>query len=288
MKTAFKSPSKSKQEVIAAIRECAEKLGHSPSYPALKKMKNITHADFRKNFGTYTRALREAGIEPRGGGHMVGLEHLFKDWAEIVRSLKKTPSLSEYELHSKYSARPLLRRYGTWGNVPRGLREFAERNNLGRTFADLMPFIAEQERNRVVVKHGRVERGEDGTPLTRKPRYLPDRPVYGPPLGPASIANGPINESGVIYLFGTVAARLGFVVMRIQAEFPDCEAFREVEPGRWQPIKIEFEFESRRFAAHGHNAKDCDVIVCWQHNWAECPEHIEVIELQSVIRAMGI
>jgi len=109
MKTAFKTPSKSKQEVIAAIRECAEKLGHSPSYPALKKMKNITHMDFRKNFGTYTRALREAGIEPRGGGHMVGLEHLFKDWAEIVRSLKKTPSLSEYELHSKYSARPLLR-----------------------------------------------------------------------------------------------------------------------------------------------------------------------------------
>src|SRR6476646_2772212 len=89
MKTAFKSPSKSKQEVIAAIRECAEKLGHSPSYPALKKMKNITHMDFRKNFGTYTRALREAGIEPRGGGHMVGLKHLFKDWAEIVRSLKK-------------------------------------------------------------------------------------------------------------------------------------------------------------------------------------------------------
>jgi hypothetical protein len=28
--------------------------------------------------------------------------------------------------------------------------------------------------------------------------------------------------------------------------------------------------------------------VCWQHNWAECPEHIEVIELQSVIRAMGV
>jgi hypothetical protein len=52
-----------------------------------------------------------------------------------------------------------------------------------------------------------------------------------------------------------VAGRLGFVVMRIQAELPDCEAFREVEPGRWQWIKIEFEFESRRFAAHGHNAK---------------------------------
>jgi hypothetical protein len=24
--------------------------------------------------------------------------------------------------------------------------------------------------------------------------------------------------------------------------------------------------------------------VCWLHNWAECPGHLEVIELQSVIR----
>jgi hypothetical protein len=287
MKTACNSPAKSKEEVLTAIRDCAEKLGHSPSYPSLKKMKGITHVDFRKNFGTYTRALRAAGIEPRGGGHMIGLEHLFKDWAEVVRSVKKAPSLSEYELHSKYSARPLMRRYGVWGNVPRGLREFAERNGLEKKYADVMLLIAEQERNRVAVKRTRVARSEDGSPLTQKPKLLQDRPVYGPPLGPASITNGPVNESGVIFLFGMLAARLGFVVMRIQAEFPDCEAMREVEPGRWQRVRIEFEFESRRFLAHKHGAKDCDVIVCWLHNWAECPGHLEVIELQSVIRQIG-
>ena len=91
MKTAFHSPAKSKEEVITAIRECAEKLGHSPSYPSLKKMKGITHMDFRKNFGTYTRALRAAGIEPRGGGHTIGLEHLFKDWAEVAREEDTQP-----------------------------------------------------------------------------------------------------------------------------------------------------------------------------------------------------
>src|SRR5215470_7326428 len=99
MKTAFRSKAKSREEVITAIQLCAEKLGHSPSYPALKKMANITHVDFRRNFGTYTRALRAAGIEPRGGGHRIGLENLFKDWVEITRGLKHTPSLAEYELH---------------------------------------------------------------------------------------------------------------------------------------------------------------------------------------------
>jgi len=28
------------------------------------------------------------------------------------------------------------------------------------------------------------------------------------------------------------------------------------------------------------------VIVCWVHNWPECPKKIEVIELSKVIREM--
>ncbi|HKV93584.1 MAG TPA: hypothetical protein VJW20_13640 [Candidatus Angelobacter sp.] len=36
----------------------------------------------------------------------------------------------------------------------------------------------------------------------------------------------------------------------------------------------------------GHDPKKCDVIVCWVHNWPECPKHIEVIELSKVIREM--
>ena len=41
--------------------------------------------------------------------------------------------------------------------------------------------------------------------------------------------------------------------------------------------RIEFEFESRNFRDHGHPPDGCDIIVCWRHNWAECPEHLEII-----------
>jgi hypothetical protein len=27
-----------------------------------------------------------------------------------------------------------------------------------------------------------------------------------------------------------------------------------------------------------------EIIVCWEHNWPECPEGIEVIELSKVVR----
>jgi hypothetical protein len=42
---------------------------------------------------------------------------------------------------------------------------------------------------------------------------------------------------------------------------------REVARGQWQPVWIEFEFESRNFLLHEHDPKKSDVIVCWVHNW---------------------
>jgi hypothetical protein len=56
-----------------------------------------------------------------------------------------------------------------------------------------------------------------------------------------------------------------------------------VAPGKWQNVWIEFEYESKNFLLHGHDPKKCDVIVCWRHNWKECPEEIEVVELGKII-----
>jgi hypothetical protein len=121
------------------------------------------------------------------------------------------------------------------------------------------------------------------TPLkVTRPKLREDRMVYGPPVGPAAVANGPTNELGVIYLFGTLAERLGFVVTHIQHAFPDCEAMRRVGDDQWQRVLIEFEYESRNFVKHLHDADGCDLIVCWKHNWEECP--VEVVELRAVIR----
>jgi hypothetical protein len=59
--------------------------------------------------------------------------------------------------------------------------------------------------------------------------------------------HGPMNESGVLYLFGTVSERLGFVVTLIQTGFPDCLVLRLVDVDRWQPVRIEFEYEAATF-----------------------------------------
>ena len=56
---------------------------------------------------------------------------------------------------------------------------------------------------------------------------------------------------------------------------------RRAEGGKWQLVPIEFEYESRNFLQHLHDPNGCDLIVCWEHNWPECP--LEVVELRAVM-----
>lgn len=105
----------------------------------------------------------------------------------------------------------------------------------------------------------------------------------GPPFDSSALTNAPMNELGVVFLFGMLAAELGFQVESLRSEYPDCEARRQIQPGKWQRVRIEFEFESRNFPAHRHDPAQCDIIVCWKHNWTHCPPHIEVIELSKIV-----
>jgi hypothetical protein len=43
-----------------------------------------------------------------------------------------------------------------------------------------------------------------------------------------------MKNMGVVYLLGIVSWDLGFVVMRIQEKFPDCEAIRKIDDQHWQ------------------------------------------------------
>ena len=105
----------------------------------------------------------------------------------------------------------------------------------------------------------------------------------GEPFDRSPMTNAPVNELGVMVLFGMVAAGLGLQVESVQGKFPDCMAKRQVAPGKWQHLRIEFEYESKNFKLHGHDPKGCDMIVCWRHNWKDCPAEIEVVELCRLV-----
>jgi hypothetical protein len=272
----------SKEEVIAAIQESAARLGHVPTFTEVRRTMKMSKHEIRKHFLTYANALNQCGLQRTGPGYEVDAKILFQDWAGLVRKLGKLPTMAEYEMYGSYSVRPLIRRYGGWVHVPAGLMEFAREERLEGEWGDVLDVIA---RHKEEEADGRRTSGSTNSRMPR-PRIFKDRPIYGAPMMDMALGLAPTNEMGVVFLFGTVAKGLGFMVIRLQTEFPDCEAFWEVEPGRWQLVRIEFEYESRNFLAHGHKVDDCDVLVCWKNNWEGCP--LQVIELSTVIADIAV
>jgi hypothetical protein len=264
-----------KEEILEAIKKTAEALGRAPSLLELRAAAGVTARNVRKHFVNYTAALKLCGLERGGAGYKAPMDELFKDWAELVRKLGRPPKIVEYDLHGKYSSKPLLNRYGTWGQVPAGLLVLAEQEGWEGEWEDVLEVA--RAHLRAAGKGVRRSRTPNGT--ANKPKILKDRPTYGPPLMRVPLAHGPTNEQGVLFLFGAIAEDLGFLVTHVQIGFPDCEAMREVAPGIWQRVDIELEQYSRNFLTHLHDPNKCDLIVCWEHNWAECP--LEVVELKT-------
>jgi hypothetical protein len=265
-----------KEEIITAVRDCAATLGHAPNVAEFRTFTKISKNQIRKSFGTYTQMMAASAVQREGSGCVVELKSLFLDWAGVTRKLAKVPTMSDYELEGRYSVRPLVRRFRTWTQVPAGLYVYAQQEGLEGDWKDVMEIIT----NHLQEETRQARTFETPTIMPSRPRTPMDETSYGKPMhGPMNCA--PTNENGVIFLFGSVAQEMSFSITRIQAAFPDCEALREVGPNRWMRVKIEFEYESRNFLSHMHAVDGCDLIVCWTHNWPDCP--LEVLALENVV-----
>lgn len=351
-----------KEEVIAATRKLAAKLGRPPRYAEVIRVVNVTRRQIQRMFGGWAAVLEESGCERiRIGGGELTLHELWQDWVTVARQAGRRPTIRQYEKFSRYSMRPLKDRFGTWDRIPAAILAYGDSKALWAGWEDvremvedctggqMFNFTAEARRHgekqdqvmpglkpcyrRSPESHGiqpqPANNGPSGDPgiavsavigkttpateaqrkgekqdqerpvhssplasiypqqprvlTTPLPEGLDESLLYGEPLSLAPMATAPTNEAGVMFLFATLALELGFVVLKVQKGFPDCEAFRRLPNGKWQRLRIEFEFASRNFVLHGHDVKGCELIVCWEHNWSECP--IEVVELSKLFTA---
>jgi Homing endonuclease associated repeat len=264
-----------KEEVIEAIKKLAQKLGRVPLLRELLNTRKVSLKGRHRTFVTYRNALLACSLEPPGR-YKITLKELFQDWAQVALKVGKIPTIAEFEAHAKYSHQGLVKHFGGWRQVPAGLLQFSRENGLEREMKDAVELL----------KLSLQPRPRDNGAETKtgfrayRPRFREDEAIYGAPLFPAPLAMAPTNEMGVLFLFAAEARNLGFRMLRVQAGFPDGEAFREVRPGQWQRVRIEFEYESRNFLAHMHPISGCEMIVCWKNNWPECP--LEVLELSKI------
>jgi len=281
-----------KKHILRSIASLARKLGHTPSILEFATHAKISRYSLFRLFPKWNQAVRAAGLKPHRLYVRPEDSELLKDWGEVVRKKRIVPSPWTYRLAGKYYSLTLAKRFGGWDSVPQAFRSFAKGKREWRDVLATLPApLPRDKRIHVASCRGALQRVPTSvgrTSLKACPyKRRKDRATYGNHVDFAGFRHEPVNEQGVVLLFGMLAKELGYLIEAVQKGFPDCEAKREIAPGRWQRVRIEFEFESKNFYEHGHPVTGCDVIVCWRHNWDECPEGIEVVELSSVIKSLA-
>lgn len=274
-------PVKSREEILAAIRSAVERAGgERVSLAGFVSSLGLRRWQVYRFFRSWDDALACAGYRFERRNRPVGTEALLTDWGRVVRKLGRPPTYGEYNNHGAYNAGTCHRRFGSWSSVPSAFRAYA---GTRPEWDDVLAMLPSPDG--FAPACGRAP----GLPTSEIPVAIPrdGRPCYGEPLNFPGLLNAPANESGVIFAFGLLAPRLGFQIRSMQAAFPDCEAMRRVGETAWQDVKIEFEFLSGNFALHKHPPGECDLIVCWKHNWTDCPKTLEVIALDEELKRLG-
>ncbi len=274
-----------RESVIRGAREAAEQSGKTMSRVDFERITGINEYHIYRLFpdGGWSEVLKLAGLtrHPRYHPRMSD-QDLLAEYHRVVSHLGEIPSWSKFDAEARVSASVVKRRFG-------GLQATLERYLAWlvdeEPSSPLLPAVRERcARTQVALPESTRPAAEATSRSGARWPRAPGALEYGAPIDFRGLRHAPVNEHGVVYLFGLVSRDLGFLVEAIGAAYPDCEAKRCVDQrrDRWQRLRIEFEYLSSNFREHGHDTAGCDVIICWEHDWLECP--LEVIELRRVIK----
>ena len=257
------------EELIVAARAVAARTGGAAlALDMFERESGLQRSAVYRHFGGWRQLCAASGIAPLSRTARIPDDTLFAAMRDTFLSLGGVPRATRFFRNFPYSPSVLHRRFGSWSRMQAAFRDWAETN--APDFPHLDALDGGGDERQVAMP--------DGPPWPSSGA----RP-FGEPIGFGALLNAPVNEQGVVFAFGALAAQLGFAVESVAGGFPDCLAKRRVGPDRWEGVRIEFEFRSRNFRDHGHDPSGCDLIVCWRHDWPECP--LEVLELQSAVAA---
>lgn len=268
-----------KADLIRAVQCASKRQGPPLSRVDFERMSGISQYHIYRLFpdGGWSELKRRAGIakHPR---HHERLEdgELLSEFHGVASELGQLPTWTQFNNNAPISSDVVRRRFGGRRGLLERYRAWLEESEPQ---SPLLSELRESCKRASLTANQTTNDSPEPTSVWAKG----EGPQYGAPLDFRGLRHAPTNEQGVVFLFGMVSRELGFLVEAVHASFPDCEAKRLVDRtnNRWQRVRIEFEFRSRNFLDHGHDPTKCDLIVCWQHNWPECP--LEVVELRRVI-----
>jgi hypothetical protein len=274
----------SREDIVEAARKAQAGLDHSISLREFRQISGVKQNQINRAFpeGRWTEVKRLAGLDAAEQFHpRFTDEELLQAYHKVVEVTGRIPTWAIVDSKATVSHDVLARRFGGMEGTIRRYRAWLLETHPESTRLSLLP---ESTHETPIPPSGSAPSPAGSAEFEKRPRA--PGTVFGRPMNFRGLRHAPINEQGVVFLFGIIAYELGFIVESVQQGFPDCEAKRALDGtgGRWQRVRIEFEFESRTFRDHAHDPKGADLVVCWEHNWPECP--VEVLELRTAISGL--
>lgn len=268
-----------RESIIEDAKEAAKQVAGPLSRSDFELITGINRYHIYKMFpdGGWSELKQLASLERHPKDNIpLSDDAILKEFHRVVSMIGNIPTWHVFSDKASISGDVVRRRFGGTKGTRKKYLDWLKVNHPDSPLLDRIIFI---EKSPTTIRE---------YPVTRVSSKWEkgDGPVYGAPIDFRGLRHAPINKSGVIFLFGIVSYELGFIVEAVHNAYPDCEAKRCVDRrrDRWQRIRIEFEYRSSNFRDHGHAPQDCDLIVCWEHDWDDCP--IEVIELKTKIKEL--
>lgn len=198
----------------------------------------------------WSQVLRQFGIEPgRKYTEEMVIEHIYK----LYKKLGNKQPKEEEILKSGMSLNTVYRYFGKTSNA---IKVMYEAKEIKQEY--VLPV------NVAAIR--KLDKAGDSL------RHLP-----------IDLDESPVNEQGVVLLFGKVHFAIGFpTIVKVQQDFPDCKAFSTIG-GQRHRANIEFKFKSASYFRSRRTIKEweerVDYLVCWEHNSASFNEKIRTVQV---------
>jgi hypothetical protein len=199
-----------KDSIIQTLQSLAANLGKTTLSKA--EVQHVLPASSVANhFGSLGKALQAAGLECRSPTeHLKDVRNvlpeaeLFESIYCVEQKLGHEPGANEYKAEGKYSIKPFRKRFGArWGDALTHYRKWkVERGVLPLDAVEAITSDVAPSVPCLQVAHA-------GEALQRASGAVPVQ-FYGEPFDFRGLRHSPINEQGVVYLFGMVSRELGF------------------------------------------------------------------------------
>ena len=213
------------------------------------------------------------------------------EWLQVFEPLVdfKTPVSEEFTGPSKFSEKVQINAMRLAGSVvqlaPTEIENYLKSILTEKAEECSTEVVYQGEKRKVEeILNDIVPAQKRGTGIIALPPKPQERgTLTGEPINFRGIVYAPRNEAGVVLLFSKVMDDLGIIYESSPPSGFDMVG--RIQTARGYELKhFEFEYQSSNFKQHGHDATLVDYIVCWEHEWGNCPEYIEVIELKELIR----